>query len=187
MRHSLSVLTVLAVWAASANLYGQVVDTISPNNYHYQVYNNWCGSASIEMMLDCPAVTGSNTWLSTSSFADAPAVPAGGARPTPTFQNIGGVNYVSSNMQAFIYGLNHGANTFNGQTYSNPNVPYGVGTDSAGVVFDLQNIDNPTVNGGWRWSGVRKPRLRRLQLQRLSHFSRGGRGDANHRQLFGGL
>jgi hypothetical protein len=142
---------VLAVClAGGTNVYGQpVIDTIIPNNYHYQVYNNWCGSASIEMMLDCPAVTGANTWLSTSSFADALAVPAGGLRPTPTFNNIGGINYVANNMQAFIYGLNHGANTFNGQGYSNPYVPYGVGTDSAGVVFDLQMIDNPGVNGSF--------------------------------------
>ena len=72
--------------------------------------------------------------------------PPAGFSP-PTFQLTGGVNYVSSNMQAFIYGLNHGANTFNGVSYYNNSVPYGVGTDSGGVVADLQLIDNPSVNG----------------------------------------
>ena len=50
----------IAAAAMSTTVYGQVIDTIIPNNYHGQVYNNWCGSASIEMMLDCPAVTGAN-------------------------------------------------------------------------------------------------------------------------------
>ena len=37
----------IAAAAMSTTVYGQVVDTIIPNNYHGQVYNNWCGSASM--------------------------------------------------------------------------------------------------------------------------------------------
>ncbi len=135
----------LAAMFAGTTVFAQVVDTIVPNIYHAQVYNNWCGSASIEMMLDCPAVAGGNAklpgWLASG---DGPAVAAGGARPAPA---IDGNGNITANMQAFIYGLNHGVNTINGVWYFNPFVPYGVGTDSAGVVADLQLLDNPNVNG----------------------------------------
>ncbi len=135
---------IIAAAAMSTTVYGQVVDTVIPNNYHGQVYNNWCGSASIEMMLDCPAVTNNNATLANWLAApDAYAVAAGGARPAPTI--VGG--QVTANPQAFIYGLNHGVNTVNGVTYNNPFVPYGVGTDSYGIVADLNLLDNPNVNG----------------------------------------
>ncbi len=184
MRRSLCAFTVLAACAATADLYGQLLYTPVLNNYHYQVYNNWCASASIEMMLDCPAVIGNNTWLQGSMFNDAPAVPAGGLRPTPTFQVNGGVSYVTSNMQAFIYGLNHGANTFNGQSYSNPWVPYGVGTDSYGVYFDLQNIDNPAVNGA---NGPAFGSHQYAGYNAAPTSLGAGRGHADHRQLHGRL
>ncbi len=134
----------IAAAAMSTTVYGQVIDTIIPNNYHGQVYNNWCGSASIEMMLDCPAVTGANAIVAQSLLApDAYAVAAGGVQPVST--TAGGI--VTNNPQAFIYELNHGRNVVNGVGYYNPFVPYGAGTDSYGVVADLNLMDNPAVNG----------------------------------------
>ena len=122
---------------------GQVVDTIIPNNYHYQVYNNWCGSASIERCWTARRDRANATLANWLAAPDAYAVAAGGLRPTPTI--VGG--NVTANPQAFIYGLNHGVNTFNGVGYFNPAVPYGVGTDSGGVVADTQLLDNPNFVG----------------------------------------
>jgi hypothetical protein len=136
---------VFVAGAAGTNVYGQIVDTIVPNNYHPQIYNNWCGTASIQMMLDCPAVTGNNATLAAMlAIPDNPSsVAAGGVRPVATTNN----GVVTSNPQAFIYGLTHGINTVNGVTYYNPYTPYGVGTDSYGVVAATNLLDNPTVNG----------------------------------------
>ena len=76
----------LAAMAAGTRTYGQLVYSAANNNYHAQVYNNWCGTASIEMMLDCPAVTGPNTILDGNLLAalDGPIVPANGPRPVAT-------------------------------------------------------------------------------------------------------
>jgi hypothetical protein len=150
MRRSLSLSIVLAVSAASASAFGQLVLTSANNNYHAQVYNNWCGTASIEMMLDCPAVTGGNAQVAANLLAagDGPTVPANGARPVATV--VGGV-VQPGGAQAFIYGLTHGGgptnNTVNGVNYFNGWVPYGVGTDSYGVVSACNLLDNPNVNG----------------------------------------
>ncbi len=150
MRHTLPLLSVLAVWAASTSLYGQPVLTSANNIYHAQVYNNWCGTASIEMMLDCPAVTGGNAQVATNLLAagDGATVPAGNPQPLATV--VGGV-VQAGGAQAFIYGMTHGGgpnnNTVNGVWYFNPNVPFGSGTDSYGVVSALNLFDNPNTNG----------------------------------------
>jgi hypothetical protein len=141
----------LAAFAAGTSANGQAVLTLANNNYHAQVYNNWCGTASIEMMLDCPAVTGANTTLDNNLLAagDGLTVPANGARPVATV--VGGV-VQPGGAQAFIYGITHGGgpnnNTVNGVNYFNPYVPYGVGTDSYGVVVATNLLDNPNYPHG---------------------------------------
>ena len=130
--------------------YGQPILTSANNVYHAQIYNNWCGTASIEMMLDCPAVTGGNTQVATNLLAagDGATVPAGNPQPLATV--VGGV-VQPGGAQAFIYGMTHGGgpnnNTVNGVWYFNPNVPFGSGTDSFGVVSALNLFDNPNTNG----------------------------------------
>ena len=79
---------------------------------------------------------------------DGLTVAAGGQRPVATV--VGGV-VQPGGAQAFIYGLTHGGgpnnNTVNGVNYFNPYTPYGVGTDSYGIVSALNLLDNPNVNG----------------------------------------
>lgn len=162
MRYHSCCWAILAACAVSASTYGQpIMYSGAPNNYHAQIYNNWCGTASIEMMMDCPAVTNNNATLLNNllNAGDGPTIPAGGPRPVAT-TNAGVVTGETINgvpnpggAQAFIYGLTHNANTVNGVTYNNPYVPYGVGTDSGGVVFATNALDNPNFNGNAPFSG----------------------------------
>lgn len=119
-------------------------------SYSYQRYNNWCGSASVQMILSSPAVKNNNAIV--ADFLSAPDDP--GRRPDqprllPTIVgNANGVGVVTRNPQAFIYGLNHGVNTVNGVSYFNPFVPYGSGSDTLGMAAALNLMDNPTFPGG---------------------------------------
>jgi hypothetical protein len=127
----------------------QVTDIQLPDGYHAQVTNFFCASASIEMALDTPAVTGANVPVSQLIAAgDGPLYPANTGFPIAGIEIQNGVGTVSAgSAQAFIYGLNHGLNTVNGVGYYNPFVPPGVGSDSQGVDADLNLLDNPAVNG----------------------------------------
>ncbi len=116
--------------------------------YHAQVTNHWCGSASLEMMLDVPAVRGSNAAVnSLLSATDGPTVAFGDPSPI-----INVSHQVTFGAQSFLYGLNHGTNfAFNGpnsQSYVNPSWPVGAGTDTPGVVADLNILDSTTSPQG---------------------------------------
>jgi hypothetical protein len=127
----------------------QQVDIQLPNNYHAQVTNFFCAAASTEMALDTPAVTGANVPVSQLIAAgDGNLYPANTGYPLAGIQVQNGVGTVTAgSAQAFIYGLNHGLNTVNGVGYYNPYSPPGVGTDSQGIDFDMNMLDNPNANG----------------------------------------
>lgn len=137
-----------AVLAATSSVQAVVVTNVAID-YKYQRFNNWCGSASVQMILTSPNVRNNNAFVSAFVAApDDPGVPPAGVRLQPTLVNTPlGVN-VSRNPQAFIYNLTHGVNTVNGQTYLNPALPYGSGSDIAGMTFALNVLDNPTFPGG---------------------------------------
>jgi PEP-CTERM motif len=124
------------------------VQVIVNGGYHAQVTNHWCGSASLEMMLDVPAVRGNNAVVnSLLSATDGPTVAFGD--PSPVIN----VNHqVTFGAQSFLYGLNHGTNfAFNGPNsadYFNPSWPVGAGTDTPGVVADLNIMDSTTSPQG---------------------------------------
>ena len=127
---------------------------IIPDNYHYQVTQNFCAAASVEMMLDCPQVLNSNPTLATLiAQGDGPTVAfvPPGTQPIPALEPVATTafgNVTSGGPQAFIYGLNHGNNTVNGMGYSNIYSPFGVGTDNLGMVTALNLLDNPNDNAG---------------------------------------
>jgi hypothetical protein len=131
--------------------HAQITDIEIDDNYHAQVTNFFCASASIEMALDTPAVTSANPVVTQLIGAgDGPLYPANTGYPTAGIEVQNGVGTVTAgSAQAFIYGLNHGLNTVNGVGYYNPYVPPGVGSDSQGVDFDLNALDNPNVNGAF--------------------------------------
>ncbi len=151
MRYSLPLLSVLAVGAASGGVYGAPVNTITPDFYVPQIYSNWCAAASVEMIIDSPTIANSAANPIVKSMLQAPEyypLPMNAAPPHPVLGVSFGVGYVQQSPQSFIYGLNHGANTVNGLSYSNVNVPFGSGSDSNGVVTALNLLDNPNVNAG---------------------------------------
>src|SRR5208282_6163 len=148
-------LTGLLLSAAGGFSLPAVADVIIPDNYHYQVTQNFCAAASVEMVLDCPQVTLNNAMVaSLVALPDGPTtafIPPGTQpinEPTPTLGVNNGVGVVTSGPQAFIYGLNHGSNTVNGLGYLNSFAPFGVGTDSLGMVTALNLLDNSNVNAG---------------------------------------
>jgi len=124
------------------------VDTRVNVAYSYQRFNNWCGSASVQMILSSPAVKNNNAFVSDFlSAPDDPGVAANGLRLQPTLGNTAlGVN-TTRNPQAFIYNLTHGANTVNGVSYSNPFLPYGTGSDTTGMAVALNLMDNAGFAG----------------------------------------
>lgn len=120
------------------------LDTIIPDGYHPQITNHWCAAASMEMMLDCPAVTGTNPDVAGLIAAgDGPTVAAGD--PIAFTNGMGQVN--PGEAQAFIYGLVHGRNTVNGVGWYNPFCPVGAGTDNNSMAVGLNLLDNPTYVG----------------------------------------
>lgn len=139
----------LAAWLLPASARAQQVGTIAPGVvYHAQETDHWCAAASIEMMMDCTAVRSGNAVLSAAGLNLAVGDGAttafmSGLNPLPTIAT----GNVTSNFQAFIYGLQHGTNTVNGQTYFNPNVPFGSGADTPGMAASANLMDNPLVNG----------------------------------------
>ncbi len=138
----------LAVAACFTPITKAQVFTIKDGGYHAQVTDYFCAAASMQMELDVPAVRNNNTVVDQLlNTLDSPTLPHGAAAPVPTIVQQGGVGVVTSNPQAFIYGLVHGQNTVNGQSYFNPFVPPGVGTDSPGVAAGLNLLDNAAVNG----------------------------------------
>ena len=134
--------------ALTANQANAQTYTIVNGGYHAQVTDHWCAAASMEMMLDVPAVYNNNTFVKNLLTAgDGPTIPSGGGDPAPTLGVVGGMpNQVTAGGQAFIYGLVHGTNTVNNFGYSNPFTPVGAGTANAGVVTGLNLLDNPTAN-----------------------------------------
>jgi hypothetical protein len=143
----LAVLAAAAVGGISGSK-ADAVQVIVNGGYHAQVTNHWCGSASLEMMLDVPAVRGNNAVVnSLLSATDGPTVAFGD--PSPVIN----VNHqVTFGAQSFLYGLNHGTNfAFNGpnsQSYFNPSWPVGAGTDTPGVVADANILDSTTSPQG---------------------------------------
>ncbi|MFN4244025.1 MAG: hypothetical protein ACK4PI_12420 [Tepidisphaerales bacterium] len=144
-RGGVRVLGMVAVLAAAASAAEAVVITQVNIDYKYQRFSNWCGSASVQMILTSPNVRNNNAFISDFLTApDDPGVPPNGVRLQPTLVNTPlGVN-VSRNPQAFIYNLTHGVNTVNGSSYLNPALPYGSGSDIAGMTFALNILDNST-------------------------------------------
>jgi hypothetical protein len=140
-------LAVAACFAPAAR--GQIpVFTINNGGYHSQVTDYFCAAASMEMELDVPAVRNANpVVVGLLNAPDGATVPDGAAPPPVVGVVQNGVGSVTAGAQSFIYGLVHGQNTVNGQTYLNPFVPPGVGTDSPGVAIGLNLLDNPNVNG----------------------------------------
>lgn len=140
-----------SAWVAlallSASAHAQVNTTVDID-YSYQRFNNWCGSASVQMILSSPAVKNNNAFVADFLNApDDPGVPANGIRLQPTLVNTPlGVN-TSRNPQAFIYNLTHGLNTINSVSYSNPFLPYGKGSDTTGMAVALNLFDNPGFLG----------------------------------------
>ena len=118
--------------------------------YHAQVTNFFCASASEEMALDVPAVTGANAPLAALIAAgDGNLYQANTGYPLAGIQVVNGIGTVTAgSAQAFIYGLNHGLNTVNGVGYSNPFfAPAGTGGEMQGVTFVMNELDNPNANG----------------------------------------
>src|SRR5271170_409523 len=115
----LAVLAAAAIGGISGSQ-ASAVQVIVNGGYHAQVTNHWCGSASLEMMLDVPQVRNNNTAVnSLLSATDGPTVAFGDPSP------IINVNHqVTFGAQSFLYGPNHGTNfAFNGpnsQSYFNP-------------------------------------------------------------------
>jgi hypothetical protein len=111
--------------------------------YHAQVTDHWCGSASLEMMLDVPTVRTNNATVNSLLNATDGATVAFGD-PAPIINNV--THQVTFGAQSFLYGLNHGTNfAFSGansQSYFNPFWPVGRGTDTPGVVADLNILDS---------------------------------------------
>lgn len=138
----------LAVWGSWAGvLHAQVITQVNID-YRYQRFNNWCGSASVQMILTSPAVRNNNAFVADFLAApDDPGVPANGTRLQPTLVSTPlGIN-VSRNPQAFVYNLTHGLNTVNGVSYLNPALPYGRGSDTTGMAVALNLLDNPGFLG----------------------------------------
>jgi hypothetical protein len=127
---------------------GDPVNTIWNGGYHAQVTDYFCAAASMEMELDVAAVKPGNVAVqSIVGAGDGAPVAHGAAPPAVTIVNQGGIGLVTAGGQSYIYGLVHGQNTFNGQTYFNPFSPPGVGTGNTAVAAGLNLIDNPNVNG----------------------------------------
>jgi hypothetical protein len=123
-------------------------NVILNGGYHAQTTDHWCAAASLEMMLDVPAVRNNNAIVNQMlGVGDGPTVPSGTPDPTTTIVINNGVGTVTSRAQAFIYGLNHGLNTVNGIGYSNPFAPVGAGTDNNGIQVAANLLDNPAANG----------------------------------------
>ena len=120
------------------------LDTIVQDGYHSQITNHWCAAASMEMMLDTPAVRTTNAALNGLILAgDGPTVATGD--PIAFTNGMGQVN--ANEAQAFIYGLVHGNNTVNGVGYYNPFSPFGAGTDNTSMAAGLNLLDNPAYVG----------------------------------------
>ena len=138
--------------AVTAGLGGSKVNAgvlVISGGYHAQVTNHWCGSASLEMMLDVPTVRNNNAAVnSLLSATDGPTVAFGD--PAPVINNV--THQVTFGAQSFLYGLNHGTNyAFSGansQSYFNPSWPVGAGTDTPGVVADANILDSTTSPQG---------------------------------------
>ncbi len=130
---------VLVLAAAIASPRGVQAGTVYiNNNYHGQVTNYFCGAATMEMMLDTPAVTSTNpAVVSILAPGDGGYVPQ---NPFPATPNAGA--------QTSIYSLVHGGAFAAGSIYTGSSVynnpAYGPGTDPFGFVNGLNTIDNPT-------------------------------------------
>ncbi len=136
----------LATWLLPASAQAQQVGTIAAGLiYHAQETDHWCAAASIEMMMDSAAVRTGNPFLAANlGVGDGPTTAFNsGQNPFPTLA----LGNVTSNFQAFVYGLQHGTNTVNGLGYYNPFVPFGSGADTPGMVVSANLMDNPNVNG----------------------------------------
>jgi PEP-CTERM motif-containing protein len=135
---------VVAVASFTSAAAAQLVNTKIPNVYHYQVTNYFCGSASMEMMLDTAATTNPASPSFNPNVTSLLAAGDGGAVPPNPFPRA-----PNAGAQASIYSLVHGG-TYAAQSteyhgfsvYNNPG--YGPGTDPIGFRNGLNAIDNPT-------------------------------------------
>jgi hypothetical protein len=140
---SLGLVSTMVYWSTPSASADQV---LLNGGYHAQTTDHWCAAASLEMMLDVPAVRNNNGIINQMmTVGDGPTVAAGD--PAANIQIVNGVGTVTSRAQAFIYGLNHGVYTVNGMGYFNPNTPVGAGTDNLGIVTAANLLDNPNANG----------------------------------------
>ncbi len=141
----------VALWSAAAPAWA-IVTTHVDIDYSYQRFNNWCASASVEMILSSPAVRDNNGLVDLMLDApNGPGVPANGIRLQPTFGPSPFGQVVTSNPQAYLYNLAHGTGTVtnNGvtRTYLNPRLPYGTGGDTLSILTALSLLDTPGFQG----------------------------------------
>ena len=126
--------------------------------YHPQVTAYFCAAASMEMELDCKAVrtqnavienmlnggqgNGANPGAAAVDGAVQACFPPGFCWPAVQFNG----NQVVFGAQSYIYGLCHGLNTYNGNTYFNPFWPVGFGTGIDCEAACLNLMDSPANN-----------------------------------------
>jgi len=143
-----------------------VVKTVSGGHYHAQLAGYTCTVASMEMVLDCTAVTSSNAFVRTmlsganpdgtvfEPFPNLPRIrtPQGVWVANPNYVAVPGPTYdrngnVTANAQAYVYGLTHAQVTFPAGQALNPpvncyrNAAFGLGTEFLGAQTGLNLLD----------------------------------------------
>jgi hypothetical protein len=156
-------LMLVAVALSAQSAPAQFVEKkVTGAQYHYQVTDHYCASASIQMVLDCLAVRSTNPFV--NQMLNAPQTfaswPLFNPNPPPQPTYTGGpLSNVATNPQVAIYNnihgrLNatftpvHGPNTGIPLLYNNPFTPWPVaGSDNNAIAFSLNQFDNPNFGG----------------------------------------
>jgi hypothetical protein len=126
--------------------------------YHAQVTDHYCASATIQMMLDCTAVRGTNAYVNTMLMAaDPPTIPPAAGHLCIPMQPTYAGGQVTFAPQVAIYNLIHGAATYVPAagpytgfvfSYLNPWTPWPrTGSGNNAIQWALNMLDNPTIGG----------------------------------------